>query len=186
MRRVRQGSDGPRRCRLAWTAWRVWVVAVGWLLVQATDGHGQTIIGHGDQRVLHVLGETLTVKIDGTQTDGKVAVVEEVSPVGGGPPLHVHRHEDEVLHVLEGEMELQLGDRRIRATAGSTAFLPRDVPHAFRNVGTRPSRVLVVISPAEFVGFFDAVHALTEPTPTKVKELGEKYGLTFLPPPNGR
>lgn len=161
------------------------VVAVGCSLVQAADVHGQNIIGFGEQRVLQVLGEAITVKIGGEQTDGRYAVIEEVSPVGGGPPLHVHRHEDELFYVLGGELEVQLGDQRFRAKAGSTAFLPRDLPHTFRNVGATPSKVLVVIIPARFVGFFDEVHALTKPTPEQAMELGKTYGLTFLPPPKG-
>jgi quercetin dioxygenase-like cupin family protein len=111
------------------------LIAVGCSVVQAADVHGQSIIGFGKQRVLQVLGETITVKIGSEQTDGRYAVIEEVSPVGGGPPLHVHRHEDEVFYVLEGEVEFQLGDQRFRAKGGSAAFLPRDIPHTFRNVG---------------------------------------------------
>ena len=162
------------------------VIAVGCSVVQAADVHGQNIIGFGEQRVLQVLGEAITVKIDSEQTEGKYAVIEEVSPVGGGPPLHVHRHEDEVFYVLEGEVEFQLGDQRFRAKAGSTAFLPRDIPHTFRNVGRIPSKVLVVIIPARFVGFFDEIHALTKLTPEQAMELGKTYGLTFLPPPKGQ
>jgi mannose-6-phosphate isomerase-like protein (cupin superfamily) len=161
------------------------LIAVGCSLVQAADVRGQSIIGFGEQRVLQVLGEAITVKIDSAQTEGRYAVIEEVSPVGGGPPLHVHRHEDEVFYVLEGEVEFQLGDQRFRAKAGSTAYLPRDIPHTFRNVGRIPSKVLGVIIPARFVGFFDEVHALTKPTPEQAMELGMKYGLTFLPPPKG-
>ena len=159
------------------------VIAVTCLLVQAADVRGQSIIGPGEQRVLQVLGETITVKIDSEQTEGRYAVIEEVSPVGGGPPLHVHRDEDELFYVLGGELELQLGDQRFRAKAGTTAFLPRDIPHTFRNVGTTPSKVLMVIIPARFVGFFDEVHALTKPTPEQAIELGKTYGLIFLPPP---
>jgi len=161
------------------------VIAVGCSVVQAADVHGQSIIGFGEQRVLQVFGEAITVKIDSAQTEGRYAVIEEVSPVGGGPPLHVHRHEDELFYVLEGEVEFQLGDQRFRAKAGSTAFLPRDIPHTFRNAGRIPSKVLVVIIPARFVGFFDEVHALTKPTPEQAMELGKTYGLTFLPPPKG-
>ena len=162
---------------------RLLVIAVTCLLVQAADVRGQSIIGPGEQRVLQVLGETITVKFGSEQTEGRYAVIEEVSPVGGGPPLHVHRDEDEVLYVLGGEVELQLGDQRVRTKAGSTAYFPRDVPHTFRNVGTTPSKVLVVIIPARLVGFFDEVHALTKPTPEQAMELGKTYGLTFLPPP---
>jgi quercetin dioxygenase-like cupin family protein/tetratricopeptide (TPR) repeat protein len=162
------------------------VSSAGGLLVQASTAHAQNIIGLGEQRVLRVLGESITVKIGGEQTGGRYAVVENVSPVGGGPPLHIHRDEDELLYVVGGEMELQLGDQRVRAKAGSTAFLPRDVPHTFRNVGTSPSKVLVVITPARFVGFFEEVDALAKPTPEQAMELGKKYGLTFLPPPKGK
>jgi quercetin dioxygenase-like cupin family protein len=161
------------------------LIAVGCSVVQAADVHGQNIIGFGEQRVLQVLGEAITVKIGSEQTDGRCAVIEEVSPVGGGPPLHVHRHEDEVFYVLEGEVEFQLGDQRFRAKAGSTAYLPRDIPHTFRNVGRMSSKVLVVIIPARLVGFFDEVHALTKPTPEQAMELGKTYGLTFLPLPKG-
>lgn len=186
MHRVTNDWKCPGQRVSAWTVPVLVLIAVGCSVVQTADVHGQNIIGFGEQRVLQVLGEAITVKIGSEQTEGKYAVIEEVSPVGGGPPLHVHRHEDEVFYVLEGEVEFHLGDQRFRAKAGSTAFLPRDIPHTFRNVGRTPSKVLVVIIPARFVGFFDEVHALTKPTPEQAMELGKTYGLTFLPPPKGQ
>ena len=161
------------------------VVTVNCLLVRTAEVQSQSIIGSDEGRVLQVLGEAITVKIGGEQTGGRYAVIEEVSPVDGGPPLHLHRHEDEVFYVVEGEIEFQRGDQRFRAKAGSTAFLPKDVPHTFRNVGTTPSRVHVVIIPARFVGFFEDIHALPKPTPEQAVELGKKYDLTFPPPSKG-
>src|SRR3972149_10170118 len=120
MHRVTNDWKCPGR-RISTRIAPLWVViAVGCSLVQAADVHGQSIIGFGEQRVLQVLGEAITVKIGSEQTDGRYAVIEEVSPVGGGPPLHVHRHEDEVFYVLEGEAEFQLGGQRFRGTAGRT------------------------------------------------------------------
>jgi mannose-6-phosphate isomerase-like protein (cupin superfamily) len=153
--------------------------------MQAANLQGRDIIGPGEGRVLQVLGEAIIEKIGGEQTDGTYAVFEEVSPVGGGPPLHVHRHEDEVFYVLEGELEFQLGDRRFRAKPGSAALLPKSIPHTFRNVGATPSKVLVMVLPARLIGFFEEVDALTKPTPEQAMELGKPYGLTFLPPPKG-
>jgi quercetin dioxygenase-like cupin family protein len=161
------------------------VVVVSGLLVSVADVHSQSIVGPDEGRVLQVLGEAITVKIGGEQTGGRYAVIEEVSPVDSGPPLHLHRHEDEIFYVVEGEIEFQRGDQRFRAKAGSTAFLPKDVPHTFRNVGTTPSKVHVVIIPARFVGFFEDINALTKPTPEQAVELGKKYDLTFPPPPKG-
>jgi mannose-6-phosphate isomerase-like protein (cupin superfamily) len=58
------------------------------------------------------------------------------------------------LYVLEGEVEFVLGEDAIPAGAGSCAYAPRGALHAFKNVGTSPSRVLVVYSPGGFEKFF--------------------------------
>src|SRR5215831_16885120 len=118
------------------------LVAVSCLLLHAVDAHSHSITGPGEGRILQVLGSTITVKLAGEQTDGKYAVIEEASPVGGGPPLHIHHQEDELFYVQEGEVEFQLGEQHFRAKAGSVAFLPRNLAHTFRNVGTTPSKVL--------------------------------------------
>jgi quercetin dioxygenase-like cupin family protein len=135
---------------------------------------------------LQVLGSTITVKLAGEQTGGQYAVIEESSPVAGGPPLHIHHQEDELFYVQEGEVEFQLGEQRFRAPAGSVAFLPRNIPHTFHNVGATASKVLVVISPARFVGFFEEIDGLGQPTPEQFKALEQKYDvLHFLSPSMG-
>lgn len=141
------------------------------------------IVGPGEGTALQVLGESITVKVSGQQTDGGYAVIEEVSPANGGPPPHIHSHEDETFYVLEGEVEFRVGDETFTAQAGSTAFLPRNVLHTFRNVGDTPSKVMVVVSPAKFVGFFEEIDALKEQTPENALPIAEKYGLTIPPPP---
>jgi uncharacterized cupin superfamily protein len=63
-----------------------------------------------------LLGELLTIKVAGEDTDGAYTIVQNVSPPSGGPPLHLHHREDEAFYVLEGEYEIQSGDDRINAT----------------------------------------------------------------------
>jgi quercetin dioxygenase-like cupin family protein len=160
------------------------LLVVSWLPLHALAAHSHSLTGPGEGRALQVLGSTITVKLAGEQTDGKYAVIEEASPVGGGPPLHIHHHEDELFYVQEGEVEFQLGEQHFRAPAGSVTFLPRNMAHTFRNVGTTPSKVLVVISPARFVGFFEEIHALGQPTPDQFKELEQKYQVIHFPSPS--
>jgi quercetin dioxygenase-like cupin family protein len=177
----RQGSAAIASMRLGFI---LLAVAVCGFLTRAADVHGQNIVGPGEGRVLQVLGQTITVKIGGEQTEGQYAVIEEVSPVDSGPPLHVHRHEDEIFYVQEGEVEFQLGDQRFRAKAGNVTFLPKNIPHTFRNVGTTASKVLVVIIPAHSTGFFEDVHGLATPTPEQVEALEKKYEVIhFMPLP---
>ncbi len=53
-----------------------------------------------------VFGEPVEILVDGAATGGRVAVVTQVSPPGGGPPPHLHTREDETFTVLEGEYEM--------------------------------------------------------------------------------
>ena len=92
-------------------------------------------------------GIHITVKLTSEDTGGAYAMTEEITPPQGGAPPHAHDREDEALYVLEGEVEFLLGEDTIPAGAGSCAYAPRGALHAFKNVGTSPSRVLVVYSP---------------------------------------
>lgn len=100
------------------------------------------------------LGNLLVWRVRGADTGGTLAVFEALAAPGGEPPIHVHEHEDETFHVLEGEVTFVCGGRELRAGPGATAFLPRGVPHGFR-VDSATARVLCVISPAGFEPFFD-------------------------------
>jgi quercetin dioxygenase-like cupin family protein len=50
------------------------------------------------------------LKVLSSETNGAYAILEKNIPAGKGPPLHIHRHETEIFHVLEGLFELRVGD----------------------------------------------------------------------------
>ncbi len=75
-------------------------------------------------RPLHVIGNEVTQKLTFQETNGAYYVFEAVTPPGGGVPPHVHRHEDEVIYVLEGEYEFMLGAEKFKATAGAVINFP--------------------------------------------------------------
>jgi quercetin dioxygenase-like cupin family protein len=76
-----------------------------------------------------------------------LTAIEEFFGTGDGSPLHVHHDEDEIFWVLEGAMTIWVGDERIQASEGDTAFLPRGIAHAFRVTSER-SRALILAIPA--------------------------------------
>jgi len=51
---------------------------------------------------------------------------------------HTHRAEEIVL-ILDGETEMQLGDGIVKTGVGGFYYLGSNVPHAIKNIGTRPS-----------------------------------------------
>jgi len=116
-----------------------------------------------------VTANTLDLKIGSADTDGGMAVFEQIgkSP-NGGPPLHIHPTQDEFFHVLEGNYRFQVGEDRFPATTGDTIFLPRGVPHAFIQL-TEHARMLVTYVPAgDMEGFFQETALWTAP-PSKVE-----------------
>src|SRR5690349_14632410 len=103
-------------------------------------GAGETVQGPA--------GGPLTFKARGEQTGGALTAIENVIAPGDGPPLHVHANEDEAWWVIEGTLAFRIGERAAEAPAGTFVFVPRGVPHAFRNAGDGPARILVLFTPA--------------------------------------
>jgi len=60
---------------------------------------------------------------------------------GAGAPLHVHKDVDEIFIVLEGALDLRLGDEQRLVEANHTIAIPAGVPHAFVAVGPGPTRM---------------------------------------------
>jgi len=137
----------------------------------------------GQGRTLIALGERVTLKLTGEDTEGASALVEISTPPQVGPPLHVHQREDESVYVLEGMFEIRVGGRMIPAPPGTCVFLPRDIPHNYTNVGYRTGRLLVTITPAGFETFFEELSRFSPGAPPDREQLvalGRTYGLDVL------
>jgi len=141
------------------------------------------VLGPDEGAHLEVLGDLITLLVSAEQTGGAFTVLSETSPPGGGTPLHTHRGEDEALYVLEGEYEIKCGGRTVRAGPGSFVFAPRDVPHQLTNVGTGASKILGIVSPGGFEGFWREISEL--PVPPAMEEIlaiATKYRLEIHAP----
>ena len=132
------------------------------------------------------LGTDYTITVDRRDSGGIVGLFEATVPAGEGPPIHIHHNEDEVIHVLAGEYEFWLEGVICRLTPGASVFLPRGVPHTFRIVSDIPGRNISVLTPGGFESFFIDVAARDLRIPSDIgqlAELGERYGIEFLGPP---
>lgn len=141
-------------------------------------------------RSIRFRGGLITVHADSTDTSGQFALLEMEGGPGGEPPLHVHRNEDELFFVLEGELKVRRGDQEITLLAGESAFLPRNVAHTFK-VMSPHVRFLNYITPGGFEEYFrDLGEAIenrvskNEEPPIDVAEMiriAGRYAITFMP-----
>ena len=74
---------------------------------------------------------------------------------GTDTTFHLHRDSDEVAYVLSGEISFKIGDEFTVGGPGTCAFMPRGVPHAWKNTGAETGRVLFLYTPAGAGGFFE-------------------------------
>ena len=142
----------------------------------------------------HFLDNLATTKVAAGDS-GTLSAVEFLAPHGFGPPLHRHEDEDEIIVVLDGRVAFRSGEDESVATAGSTAFLPRRVPHTFQ-VLSDTARLLSITGSTTGAPRFDAmVAALGLPTdeatlpepmdidPGTVAEVCGRHGVEILGPP---
>jgi quercetin dioxygenase-like cupin family protein len=97
--------------------------------------------------------ERITPLVTSRMTRGAFEIMQVEAQPNGGPPPHVHRHEDELFYVVEGTFDFAFEDHVVRAGAGEAFFLPRDILHTYNNVGDQVGRLIVAAAPANFVRF---------------------------------
>jgi quercetin dioxygenase-like cupin family protein len=140
--------------------------------------------GQGDSGQL-APGIGVVFKIDGADTGGALSIVEHPFEVGALVPPHVHSREDEFSIVTEGEIGFRSEDKEVVLSAGGYIIKPRGEVHAMWNAGKTPARMIEVISPAGFEGFFREFVDMTKTGPPEIaamQELGGRYGLPFAQP----
>lgn len=127
-------------------------------------------------------GRSFAMKLIGQETDGSIMMFEQVLPAGTASLYHMHRDSDEVAWVLAGEFTFKIGDDVAVGGPGACAFMPRNVPHAWKNTGSEDGRVVFLYTPATAGGF---IEELAEGRAVDAEERArrfERHGWTIFGP----
>lgn len=92
----------------------------------------------------------VAIHVSSAAGEDGICVVEHRMPYGDSPPLHVHRHEDEVFHVLEGRIRFVIDGKEWIAGAGETVIAPKGLPHTYRVESRDGARTLTVTRGSDF------------------------------------
>jgi quercetin dioxygenase-like cupin family protein len=173
-----------RRDLLITTGGAPFVAAASALAGQGEGDHHALTSAEKEKQAFPFLTLTMYIETRGEETNGAVSIVRVFVPAGDGPPPHVHSREDEIHTVIRGHYRYRHADTELDAPAGTVIFMPRRVPHVFRNVGTESGEHLVTLVPAGMEKMFREVSDAKVQLPRDVARLNEiyaKYGLTNLP-----
>lgn len=140
------------------------------------------IVRKGEGKKVNVIGDQQTFKLTGEDTNGMFTLIEEVNPPGTMIPPHVHTKEDEIFKVLEGELEVTVGNETTVLKAGDLAFAPKNVPHTWKVVGDQDCRTILSVFPAGLEHMFEELGNLPPGPPdfAKVSEICGRYGISFI------
>jgi quercetin dioxygenase-like cupin family protein len=118
-------------------------------------GMGAKVVGPRDGRYGQLGTIGVRFMVDSAESGGGFSLVEHpIPPRGLAAPMHRHSREDEYSFVLEGRMGALLGEEEVCGEPGDLIFKPRNQWHTFWNAGDEPARILEIISPGGFEGYF--------------------------------
>jgi mannose-6-phosphate isomerase-like protein (cupin superfamily) len=156
------------------------------MFVPANARRDALLVKRGDGRLIHVLGNDIRVKISSRDTGGAFAVFEAQTQPFHGPPLHLHRDQDEWWYILEGEYRFEVDGQEIYARAGASVFAPRGSRHTFQNIGTATGQIVTTVVPGGIDIFFEelemAVPRGAVPDAAKMIPIFKKHGFELLGP----
>jgi len=153
------------------------------------------LVSPGQGRSYYFGQDLYTFKAIGAETGEAFALCEIIVAPQGGTPPHRHSRESESFYIQDGELEFQLDDRTLIATAGTFLYSPQGQVHRFTNTTTTSAKLLVWITPAGFEKFIAEVGktvngqvtagvALSSEDLDKILATAPKYGIEIIPPPD--
>ena len=140
------------------------------------------IIKNNDGQKLNVMGDNQIIKLTAKDTNGQFTLIEQNNHPGMGIPPHIHENEDEVFHVLSGQVEMIIDGAATTLSAGDMIFCPRGIPHSWRVVGNEKARAMLSIFPSGLEKMFEELSQLP-PGPPDLEKVGEicgNYKLRFV------
>lgn len=127
------------------------------------------IVPASEGQVLNVLGEKVTIKTPGDETNGYWSLIEFQSPNGAGAPPHRHPWA-EGYYVLEGEIDFSVEGRTLKATAGFFVHVPPGTVHATK-ITSPSARYLMWATPAGAERFLADLHRDATEMPPNMEKI---------------
>jgi quercetin dioxygenase-like cupin family protein len=118
------------------------------------DGEAQPgiLVRRGARRVIDYPGLKARDEFITPSLDGKLQVILSVIEPGGGTgdEPYAHESDEECVLVLDGSLDLWIGDTLYSLEEGDSVIHSSRIPHRNRNGGDRPATVLFIMTPPSY------------------------------------
>ncbi|CAM3571717.1 cupin domain-containing protein [Tsukamurella ocularis] len=132
-------------------------------------------------------GPRVALFADASATGGAASVQRVHLPAGAdGASPHFHTRSTEVFYVLDGSLEMLVGDDLRVVEAGGLAVIPPNTVHAFAAGPAAPAAALIVLTPGvERFGYFRKLRdvATGAAAPSDLMAAQDEYDNHFVDSP---
>lgn len=153
---------------------------------------GKSVVRNpGEGEAYWFLGGLYEVLVSADETDGNKTVMRFTVPVGMGPPMHSHDH-DEFVYIVDGTATYHVNGEMIDVGPGAALHLPAGTHETWTPKTT--TTVVITYTPGGIDKFFakmgePATNREVPPPPSAEPDIGalakeaENYGLHIEGPP---
>ncbi|MBL8790646.1 MAG: cupin domain-containing protein [Rhizobiales bacterium] len=113
-------------------------------------------------------GTLVSLRLSANDNSDGLSIIEHRMPHGEATPLHIHRNEDEVFHILSGTMRFEIGGSIVVAHGGDVLCAPKGVAHRFVVESPEGAHCLTIMRGTDFE--------------TMVLEMSEPAATEHVPP----
>lgn len=150
----------------------------------APDGADAVIVRADEAEVIGEFPTTIRLLADASDTGGALST-QRVTLGRGADGARPHRHDvsAELFYVLDGEVQLLVGDAVRTARQGDLLVVPAGLPHAFAASANSGTDLLIVITPgAERFEYFRHLERIArgQLAPETLLDVQQRYDTYFL------
>jgi len=139
-------------------------------VLKRTRATAETVTLHGNR---------IAFLTEADEAGGALGAIDYTAPLAfDGPPPHIHREMFDIVVVLEGTIDVQIGEEAHTAGPGAFVLAPPGTPHTFSNPSDEPLRFLNLYVPGGFERFFKEGAAAADdgsPDPAVASEISSRY-----------
>jgi quercetin dioxygenase-like cupin family protein len=114
-------------------------------------------------------------------TDSEYVISNGTIAPGASIPDHYHKWEDQTFHIIEGQLEIKIGDEVGAVGRGDSIHCPRGVSHYMKNISKTQAKLISYIFPGDWAEDFMA--ETSRQNQAGERDLGlieERFGVVYL------